>query len=192
MKSWVVVICILMVSIGNILSQNNPTPTSSPSTQRSGQGQPTTQNPRTDNAGINAAFENLRSIEIQQNAPKGLENVISEQIQPLYRKPSKKELKNLVPSESLLTQYEKFLQQSDTGIFKLSANSNCAVNPQVVVATESCLSNDIPGAGTAFSFRVNSHRMQHLSDLALEKNVMRTGSLMQQGVMVKLGNIELD
>lgn len=188
MKFWVLAFCILIVSVGNSLSQNTrPTPTP----QRGGQNQ-TTQNPRQTNQDINAAFDNLRSIELQQNTPKGLENVLSEQIQPLYRKPSKKELKNLVPSQSVLTQYEKFLKQSETGIFKLSADSTCATNTQVVVATESCLLNDIPGAGTAYSFRVDSHRILHLSDLALEKNVIRTGSLMQQGVMVKLGNIELD
>ncbi len=191
MKFWILVFGVLLLSVSNGLSQNTTT-TPPPAPQRSGQNQTTTQNPRQTNQDINAAFDNLRSIELRQNAPKGLENVLSEQIQPLYRKPSKKELKNLVPSQSLLTQYEKFLKQSDTGIFKLSADSTCATNTQVVVATESCLLKDIPGAGTAYSFRVDSHRILHLSDLALEKNVIRTGSLMQQGVMVKLGNIELD
>ncbi|MEK7722844.1 MAG: hypothetical protein AAB336_00700, partial [Acidobacteriota bacterium] len=187
------VFCILIGSVVNSLSQNTqPAPTPPPTSPRGSQNQTTNQNQRQDIRGINAAFDNLRSLEIQQNAPKELGTVLSEEIQPLYRKPSKKELKNLLPSQSLLTQYEKFLKQSETGIFKLSADSNCAVNPQVVVATEKCLSNDIPGAGTAYSFRVKSHRILHLSDLVLDKNVIRTGSLLQQGVLVNLGNIELD
>lgn len=190
MKSWVYTFSILIMLIGNVLAQNT-TPTPVP-TQRGGQNPNATQTPRQDNRGINAAFDNLRSVELQKNAPKNFETIVTQQIQPLYRKPSKKELKNLLPSEPILTQYDTFLKQSETGIFKLSADSNCAVNPQVIVATEKCLSNDIPGAGTAFSFRVNSHRMLHLSDLVLEKNVIRTGSLMQQGVLVNLGDIDLD
>jgi hypothetical protein len=190
MKSWVLVFCIFLVSVGNSLAQNTqPSPTPIP---RSSSNQPTNQNQRQDNRGINAAFDNLRSMELQQNAQPPNELVLREKVEPLYRKPSKKELKNLLPSQSLLTQYERFLQKPNTGIFKLSADSNCAINPQVVVATEKCLSNDIPGAGTAFSFRVNSHRVLHLSDLVLDKNVIRTGSLLQQGLMVNLGNIELD
>lgn len=190
MKTWVLTFSILITLIGNVLAQNtNPTPVP---TQRGGQNPNAAQTPRQDNRGINAAFDNLRSVELQQNAPKNFETIVTQQIQPLYRKPSKKELKNLLPSDSILNQYETFLKQSNTGIFKLSADSNCAVNPQVVVATEKCLSNDIPGAGTAFSFRVNSHRMLHLSDLVLEKNVIRTGSLMQQGILVNLGDINLD
>ena len=193
MKFWGLVFCTLLVLVGHSLAQNSqPTPTPPPLSQRGGQNQTTNQNQRQSDQEINAAFNNLRSLEIQQNASKSIEDILSEEIHPLYRKPSKKELENLTPSPALVTKYEKFLQQSDAGIFKLSANSACAKNTQVVVATENCLSNDIPGAGTAYSFRVKSHRMLHLSDLVLEKNVIRTGSLLQQGLMVNLGNIGLD
>ena len=191
MKSWVLMFCILIFSAINVLPQSNQTPSPSPSSQSgssSGGGQITMQDQRQ----INSRFDNLRAIDIQQNARKPIERILDQEIRPLYRKPNKKELASLTPSQALLTQYEKFLKQPDTGIFKLSADSTCAANAQVVVATETCLSNNIPGAGTAYSFRVESHRMLHLSDLVLEKDVIRTGSLMQQGLLVKLGDIELD
>lgn len=193
MKSWILVFGILICSVCNGLSQNNQTSSSSSSSSSSSQsssggGQMTMQ----DQKQINSRFDNLRAVELQQNAGKPMQRILDEEIRPLYRKPNKKELANLTPSQSLLTQYEKFLKQPDTGIFKLSADSTCAANAQVVVATETCLSNNIPGAGTAYSFRVESHRMLHLSDLVLEKDVIRTGSLMQQGLLVNLGNIELD
>ena len=60
-----------------------------------------------------------------------------------------------------------------------------------MVATEKCLLNDIPGAGTAYSFRVKSHRLLHLSDLILEKDIIKTDSVLQQGILVKLGSIKL-
>lgn len=194
MKYWVLVVCVLFVFVVNGLSQNGQTPAPTPAQPSTGNrsGQTTVVNQRQNNRDIDAAFDNLRSLEIMQNAPKEMGNVLREEIEPIYRKPSRKELKNLTPSPSLLSQYEKFLKQSDTGIFKLSAESDCAVNPKVVVAKESCLSNDIPGAGTAYSFRVKSHRVLHLSDLVLEKDVIRTGSLMQQGIMVNIGDIDLD
>lgn len=192
MKSWVLVFGILIVLASNSLSQNtqpSSTPPPQPSQPNGGRNVSATIQ---DQRRINAAFENLRSLEIQQNAGIPIEKILDEEIRPLYRKPSKKELANLTPSQYLLTKYEKFLEQPETGIFKLSSDSSCATSAQVVVATESCLSNDIPGAGTAYSFRVKSHRMLHLSDLVLDKDVIRTGSLMQQGLMVNLGDIELD
>lgn len=191
MKSWVLVFCILIVSAVNVLPQSNQTSSSSASSSQSNGGRnvpPSVQEQRQ----INSRFDNLRAVELQQNAGKPMQRILDEEIRPLYRKPNKKELANLTPSQSLLTQYEKFLKQPDTGIFKLSADSTCAANAQVVVATETCLSNNIPGAGTAYSFRAESHRMLHLSDLVLENGVIRTGSLMQQGILVNLGNIELD
>lgn len=202
MKKWMFLFCVLILGFYNVPAQTNqpppqtpPTPpasnppTTQPTSGSSGRANRTID--RQERARIDGAFDALRSLEIPQNVQKSYASVISEEVQPLYRKPSKKDLKNLQPSQSLLTQYEKFLQQPETGIFKLSADSSCAVNTNVVVATESCLANNIPGAGIAYSFRVKSHRMLHLSDLILDKNVIKSDSLLQQGLLVNLGNIEL-
>ncbi len=185
MKYLMIVFCFLMTSFNSTLAQTNQTPLPQPS--RSGR-----QNSGTATTDVNGGFDALHSLEIPQTSQKSLGNMRSEEIQSLYRKPSKKDLENLMPSQILITQYENFLKQPNTGIFKLSGDSNCAINTNVIVATENCLSNSIPGAGTAFSFRVNSHRMLHLADLILEKEVIKTDGILQQGLMVSLGNIELE
>jgi hypothetical protein len=201
MKKWMFVFSVVMIFFYGVPAQTTQPPTSSPSPSTTNPNQPSsgsggragsTTTERRERARIDAAFENLRSLEIVHNAEESRDRVMIEKINPLYRRPSKKELKNLSPSQALLTQYEQFLRQPETGIFKLSADSSCAANVKVVVATESCLSNDIPGSGTAYSFRVKSHRMVHLSDLILDKDVIKTESMLQQGLMVNLGNTELN
>ena len=154
MKAWVLVFCTLIMLVGNNLAQNSqptPTPPATQSSSRSGsQNQTNTQNQRQNDQEINAAFNNLRSLEIQQNAGKTIETILNDEIRPLYRKPSKKELTNLTPSPALLTKYDKFLQQSDTGIFKISADSTCAGNSQVVIG--SMVSNcETPSAWPRFT-----------------------------------------
>jgi hypothetical protein len=202
MDKWMLTFCLLVTGFLDCPGQTNqtapPTSSTSPpatSTQPSSSGNTGRAGQITDRRQlerIDRAFEALRNLEIPQKMERSPASIMSEEIHPLYRKPGKKELKNLLPSRSLLAQYEKFLQEPETGIFKLSAESSCALSTQVVVATEKCLSVNIPGAGTAYSFRAKSHRMLHLSDLILDKNVIKTDSLLQQGLMVNLGNIELD
>jgi hypothetical protein len=202
MKYWIMLGCLLLVLVGNGLSQTAQTPSTSPpassppaqsgSGNSGGQGQGGTQVGRSQSRSIDAAFENLRMLEILNNGQRSRDTVMNEEVHPLYRKPSKKDLKTLLPAQSLLTQYEQFLKQPETGIFKLSADAECVNTTKVVTAKENCLLNNLPGGGTAYSFRVKSHRLQHLSDVVLEKDVIKTDSILQQGIMVKLGNVELE
>jgi len=201
MKDWVFTFCFLMMSVGNIFSQTNqspPTPAppapASPQTgsgTNNGQSRGSAQGSRSNEAQINDAFLALRMLDVMQT-DNNSSNVMNDLIRPLYNKPHKKDLKDLIPSQSMLTQYEKFLKQPGTGIFKLSADSSCLVNTKVIVVKENCPLNSVMGGGTAYSFRVKSHWMLHLSDLILENNIIKTDSLLQQGVMVNLGNVELE
>jgi hypothetical protein len=50
----------------------------------------------------------------------------------------------------------------------------------------------MPGAGTAYSFRTESHRIPHLADLVLSKNVLKSDGVMQRGLLVNLGDIPLE
>lgn len=211
MKFWMLIFCVLVMSFYDCPAQATQTPpattpaapstpstppTSAPATQTappssSQQNRGVFEEQRRQRAQVDNAFEALRMLEVpsvQRQSP----SLMMEQLQVLYRKPGKKELKDLLPSQTLLTQYEKFLKQPDTGIFKLSADSSCVTNARVVVATENCLLRDIPGAGTSYSFRVKSHRLTHLSDLILEKDVIKTDGILQQGIMINLGNVELE
>lgn len=203
MKSWVFLFCFLLVLVGNIPAQSNQTPPASspptttstpqPSSGSGNRGQVRgTAEDRLRDRQTDAAFDALRMLEIIHDNPKSKANVMSDEIHPLYRKPSKKDLKNLLPSQSLLTKYEKFLKEPETGIFKLSADSSCVVSTKVVTAKEDCLLNQVPGGGTGYSFRVKSHRLLHLSDITLEKDVIKADGILQQGIMVNLGNLELD
>jgi hypothetical protein len=107
----------------------------------------------------------------------------------IYRKPNKEEIKALSPSPNLFDKYAALLSQPDTGLVKLNADSTCVEKTGVVVAKENCLQYSIPGAGTAFSFRIENYRIPHLADLILTKDVFKTDGALQQGVMVKLGDV---
>jgi hypothetical protein len=194
MKSWIFLLCVSTLTFYDCSAQatqtppaTQPTPTTTTTTNRNSAIEQQRRSREVDDA-----FSDLRRLEISQTEQKPVANILSEEINPLYRNPSKKVLANLMPDKELLAQNGAFLRQPETGIFKLSGETNCAVNAKVVVATEKCLLNDLPGAGTAYSFRVKSHRMLHLSDLILENNVIKTDSVLQQGILVKLGNMNLN
>ncbi len=199
MKFWIFIFCLLIIfdcpAQTNQTPPTPPTTTTLPTTTIPSATQPATRNNpvqlRQTAQTARESFDSFRNLDIPRTYSKDPLSIISEQIQPLYRKPSQKELKNLMPSQTLLSQNEQFLKQPNTGIFKLSADSSCAKNA-VIVATENCLSTKIPSGGIAYSFRVNSHRILHLADLTLEKDVLKTDGIMQQGVMVNLGNLELE
>ena len=77
-------------------------------------------------------------------------------------------------------------------MLKLNANVRCAENPVVVSADEDCIKYNIPGGGTAFSFRYRSYRIPRLSDLALQRDVLRADGVLQLGIIVDLGDIPIE
>jgi hypothetical protein len=101
-------------------------------------------------------------------------------------------MKVLVPSSDYLNKYALFLKEPNTGIIKLNSDSSCAETTIVITAKEKCLQYSMPGAGTAYSFRLESHRIPHLADLILSENVLKTDGVLQQGILVKLGDVPLD
>jgi len=120
-------------------------------------------------------------------------NILSENIQSIYRKPDKEQTKILAPARHLVELYVDFLRQPNTGIIKLNADTQCGENAGVVVAaSENCLQYKMPGAGTAFSFRVQSYRIPRLADLVLAKDVLKTDGILQHGIIVYLGDIPLE
>jgi hypothetical protein len=74
----------------------------------------------------------------------------------------------------------------------LNGDSSCSQSPGIVVAKENCLPYKLPGAGTAYSFRFESYRLPHLADLILSSNILKTDGILQQGLMVNLGNVPLE
>ena len=60
--------------------------------------------------------------------------VFQKEIAPIYRKPSKKELKLVEPRRELFDKYAAFLRQPNTGLTKLIADKGCSENMKVVVS----------------------------------------------------------
>jgi hypothetical protein len=139
-----------------------------------------------------AAFDELRAMEIPRSAGAINRRSLIEITRNFYRKPNKQEMKVLAPSIDNLNKYALFLRQSGTGIVKLNSDSSCTEGPTIIAAKENCLQYSMPGAGTAYSFRVESHRIPHLADLTLSKNILKSDGVLQYGIMVGLGDIPLE
>lgn len=141
---------------------------------------------------VNERFNQLNALETPRTRVDENANPLGEIEQKFYRKSNKKEVQILAPAPSLLEKYAAFLRQSDAGIVKLNADSTCVESPEIIVAKEDCLSYTMPGAGTAYSFRIESYRLPRLADLILAKNVLKTDGILQQGIMVNIGNVPLE
>ncbi len=140
----------------------------------------------------NNTFDQLRSLEIQRKKEElPINNPLNELRRVIYRKPSKEEIQIFAPSPSLLEKYAFFLRQPDVGIIKLNSDSSCVENSEIVTAKETCLQYAIPGAGTAYSFRFKNYRLSRLADLILSKGILKTDGVLQQGIMVNLGDVSL-
>ena len=162
--------------------QTNPTPQATP-------------NPAQEARNIirrNERLEMMRNRETT-NANQGfLQQIFLQSIQPLYRKPTKEELKSLAPNAEDVRKYAEFLKQSNTGITRLAADFGCAENTKIVVATPDCLRYTMPGAGSSFSFRINNYRIRRLADLTFTNNGFQTTGVMLHGILVNLGDVSLE
>jgi hypothetical protein len=139
---------------------------------------------------VDAAYKELRALEIPWTEES--RNSIVQLTRNIYRKPTREEMKVLTPSAEYYNKYAQFLRQPETGIIKLNSNSSCAESPSVVAASENCLQYSMPGGGTAYSFRAESHRTPRLADLTLSKNVLMSDGVLQHGILVNLGDVPLD
>lgn len=119
-------------------------------------------------------------------------SLLQKEITPLYRKPSKKELKAIEPSRELLDKYAEFLRQPNTGLTKLIDDKGCAENTKVVVATDDCLKYTMPGAGSSFSFRTQTYRIARLADLTFTDKSFQALGVLLHGIFVNIGNVPLE
>lgn len=118
--------------------------------------------------------------------------ILEREATPLYRKPSKKELKAVAPRRELVDKYADFLRRPETGLTKLIDDKGCAENTKVVVASESCLKYTMPGAGSSFSFRTATYRIPRLADITFtDKSFQASGTLLH-GIFVNLGDVPLE
>lgn len=140
----------------------------------------------------NARFDRLRSIEKMSPKSPRKDHPLLDRKTGMYRKASEEEIRILSVDESHLSKYAAFLTQSGTGIIKLSSEWSCISDGDLVVATEECANFKMPGAGTAFSFRVDSYRLPRLADLVLFKGMFGADGVLQQFALVQLGSIDVE
>ncbi len=119
-------------------------------------------------------------------------SVLQQNIEPLYRKPTKKELKAVEPKPELLAKYAEFIRQPNTGLTRLINDAGCSDNTKIVVATDECLKYTMPGAGSSYSFRVNNYRLPRLADVTYTENSFQASGVLLQGIFVNIGDVPLE
>jgi hypothetical protein len=117
---------------------------------------------------------------------------LDQNVAPLYRKPTARELKTVAPNPALLAKYAGFLRQPKTGLTKLIDDKGCAENTKVVVATENCLKYTMPGAGSSFSFRAGRYRIPRLADITFTNKSFLAAGVLLHGIFVNLGDVPLE
>lgn len=118
-------------------------------------------------------------------------SVLRKNIEPLYRKPSKKELEIVAPKPELINNFAEFLRQPNTGLTKLIKDTGCAENTKIVQATDGCLKYTMPGAGNSYSFRVKNYRISRLADLTFTENSFQATGVILQGIIANIGDVPL-
>ncbi len=117
---------------------------------------------------------------------------LRQNIELLYRNPSKKELKAVAPKPELFEKYAGFLRGRNTGLTKLISDSGCADNTKIIVATEECLKYTMPGAGSSYSFRADNYRIPRLSDILFTDNSFQASGVLLHGIFVNIGDVVLN
>ncbi len=110
----------------------------------------------------------------------------------LYHKTTDKELKLLAPNVEDLAKFKIFLQQPDTGIFKLAADIGCSDDTNILVATPDCLDYTMSGGGNSYSFRMKDYRLRRLADINFTNSSFQASGVFLHGFFAELGDIPLE
>jgi len=138
------------------------------------------------------SYQRLRNLGSVSPAIPNRVRVYRDVISQYYRKPNKKELRAIQPSQDDLRKHSVFLKTKDTGIFRLVPDSGCAVSTKVLVVSPECQKYSMPGGGSSFSFRIKNYRISRLADLTFTgKGIIAKGVLLE-AIFVGLGDIPLD
>ena len=144
---------------------------------------------------FNRRVDNLRNIDkpLIRVDPNQNSQVYLSKIKPLYRIPNDAEKSLLAPDREDIQTYADFLHDKNTGLVKLIIDKGCSKNFTVVVSTPHCLKYTMPGAGSSYSFRMENHWLQNLSDLNFADKVFQSSlGILTHGIMVNIGDIQLN
>lgn len=168
---------------GTPISGATPVPQPTPNFPRGGRGSPSI--PTLDTSSVLA----------EGTAPDGLalqQLIVHTYAEPLYRKPTERELQDIAPPPGISNRYREFLKKSNTGIFRLEPDRGCSENSKVVRATDNCLKYTMPGSGTSYSFRARTYRIRDLADLSYVNNVLGITGVMISGILTDLGDVPVE
>lgn len=117
---------------------------------------------------------------------------LQREVAPLYRKPTKKELRSVEPSREVSERFAAFLRGPKTGLTKLISDKGCSENSKVLNVSPDCLRYPMPGAGSSFSFRTGTYRIPRLSDITFTDNSFQASGVLLHGIFVNIGNVPLE
>lgn len=141
----------------------------------------------------NDAFENRMREQANEMAKDNAEARRHYYRRPPYRQASAKEIKKikelLSPSPEDLTAYQAFLQQPNTGIFRLMPHFDC-VQKNVVRVDGDCENSML--IGDYYSFRAKDYSSILAFDLMLKDEELKSGGALEQGILVSLGDVRLE
>ena len=138
------------------------------------------------------SFRNLKNLSDRANRGREVPRAVANDIQALYRDPTKKELKILRPLDVDLTKYAEFLRERKTGIVRLVEDAGCGDGIKVIAASGPCLEYPMPGNGSSYSFREANYRLARLSDIKFVNGNLVVTGILQHGILTGIGDVELD
>lgn len=134
-------------------------------------------------------LNNVEKFPVKTNAER---MVFMKATKPLYRKLTDEEKVLMAPSKEDSAKYAAFLKQKNTGLIKLVIDRGCSTNPKIVAGSKECSQYSMPGSGSAYSFRMDRHRIHRLADINFKKNTLQAFGTLTHGILVDLGNTPLD
>jgi len=108
----------------------------------------------------------------------------------LRTKPNREQKRRLQPDAQDLARHADFLRQPRTGIVRLMPDLGCMENVNILKADAVCL--DYVPESSYYSFREKEHTIEMLADIRLKNNYLITDGVLAHGILVNLGEIELE
>ncbi len=187
MKYSVVIWLLIFGSLTAVSAQRNPQPQPTPVIQ-----DPQRQQGLNRQDDINRRSQELRMNEnfpVKTNAEA---KIFRDNIEPIYREPTKEELAAVAPNEEDTKTFAEFLRQKNTGLIKLIPENNCGEKAKTINAAPECAKFTMPGGGASFSFRTENYRIQHLGDVNYTGRSFRAFGTLAHGIFVDLGDVPID
>lgn len=155
---------------------------------------PITRTPRTNidpnrpDAGTQRWFDELKR---RENVPTGIGSV-SDTTLSLILKLRSNALKKLKPSEEDEKPFAEFLKQSDTGLLRLAAETDCAKILDITNPNLECVNHYIEGKAQAYSFRKNRYSHEAYADLERKNGKFVLPGTYVLGLMTLLGDVPIE